>query len=91
MTTKAIRAKMAAYDAILRKHNIYNLSTDQLYSALYTEFSINDWDLLLMMTAEEREEIVADTNIGRQLLVDYYKYAAECAVGLNPREAYFTE
>jgi len=81
--TKKEQAQKAAYETILAKHNLLCATVDQLFSALYEEFGINDTDIILdageVVDYITGTEQWADTDNNREILDSYYEYAAECA------------
>jgi len=85
--TKKEKAQKTAYDTMIAKHDLLCVTIDEMWSALYQEFSINDTDIVL--AAGEGVDIVpgteewADTDNNREILMSYYDYAARCAADLK--------
>lgn len=81
--TKKEQAQQTAYENILAKHDLLFATVEEILSALYGEFSINDCDIILesgdTIDYINNSEMWADTDSNREFLINYYEYAAECA------------
>jgi hypothetical protein len=70
---------------LAEKHNMLCCATvDELFSAIYDEFSINDTDIIIDSGESVDYDVDGgweDTDNNRAILHSIYEYAADCASG----------